>query len=367
MTATPANPEPLAAGWPGPEPEGEAELVARLAEADGAVDESNSWSEPLWSLLAAAGATRWALPGSGLDRPTLIRRYSRIAEGSLTAAFVLTQFDAAVRRLLAADEHHPAASRWLADLGAGRAFATVGLSQLTTSRRHGAQALRATPSGSGYLLDGVMPWVTAAPRADLFVAGAALDDGRQLLIALPADRPGLVVRQPFALSALQASCTSEVACSAVPVEPGDLLAGPTPDVMAAANKSGGTGGLETSALALGQARAALVAIHDLAAARDDLRPALAALADTWSRLAADLLACANAAPGAPDPGSIRARANAFVLDATQAYLTARKGTGFLRSEPAQRWARQALFFLVWSCPAPVAQATLRGMAGLCEL
>ena len=47
-------------------------------------------------------------------------------------------------------------------------------------------------------------------------------------------------------------------------------------------------------------------------------------------------------------------------------LAARKGSGFLRDEPAQRWARQALFFLVWSCPAPVAGATIRDLAGLCD-
>ncbi len=74
------------------------------------------------------------------------------------------------------------------------------------------------------------------------------------------------------------------------------------------------------------------------------------------------------ARGAPDVGSasqLRTQANALVLRATQAYLTASKGTGFLRTEPAQRRARQALFFLVWSCPAPVAHAAIRDLAGLC--
>ena len=129
----------------------------------------------------------------------------------------------------------------------------------------------------------------------------------------------------------------------------------------------GTGGLETSAVALGQARVALVALHDLAASRDDLIEPLIALSESWSQLAADLMGAAESRPDAPEPGSIRARANALVLAATQAYLTARKGTGFLKSEPAQRRARQALFFLVWSCPAPVARASLRDLAGLCEL
>ena len=55
-----------------------------------------------------------------------------------------------------------------------------------------------------------MPWVTAAERADFLVTGALLDDGRQMLIALPVDRPGLTVRPAFELAALQASCTTEV-------------------------------------------------------------------------------------------------------------------------------------------------------------
>jgi hypothetical protein len=77
------------------------------------------------------------------------------------------------------------------------------------------------------------------------------------------------------------------------------------------------------------------------------------------------MACARGERDAVAASQIRAQANALVLRATQAYLTARKGSGFLRSEPAQRWARQALFFLVWSCPTPIAQAAIRDLAGLC--
>jgi hypothetical protein len=55
---------------------------------------------------------------------------------------------------------------------------------------------------------------------------------------------------------------------------------------------------------------------------------------------------------------LRAQANTLALQATQAALIASKGTGFVHPHPAQRWARQALFFLVWSCPWPAASATL---------
>ncbi len=209
-----------------------------------------------------------------------------------------------------------------------------------------------------------MPWVTAARRADLVVTGAALDDGRQMLIALPTDRPGVQVCPPFALAALQASCTSQVDLRDVEVDDSDLLAGPAAEVLSHAGAVG-TGGLETSALALGQARAALSALVDLAPARSELLEPLDLLCESWRSLWGQLMAHARAEPDAPSASQIRTQANALVLRSTQAYLTARKGTGFLRSEPAQRWARQALFFLVWSCPAPIAEAAIRDLAGLC--
>ena len=100
--------------------------------------------------------------------------------------------------------------------------------------------------------------------------------------------------------------------------------------------------------------------------RDDLGDALRALSWSWWNVADRLLAAARGEADAPAPGVVRAEANDLVLRATQAHLTARKGSGFVRSDPAQRWARQALFFLVWSCPTPVAQAAIRDLAGLCD-
>src|SRR5438309_11785628 len=120
---------------------GEVELdpmVESLTEADGPADESGAWPSPLWAILARSGATRWALPrafgGEECDRPTLLRRYARVAEGSMTAAFILSQHDAGVRRLVAALDR-PAARRWVGAIAGGSAFTTVGISQLTTSRR----------------------------------------------------------------------------------------------------------------------------------------------------------------------------------------------------------------------------------------
>jgi alkylation response protein AidB-like acyl-CoA dehydrogenase len=343
-------------------------LTARLAALDGPADAAGVWPEEVWAALVKAGVPLWAMPdvvgGQSCERTQILQRYARVAEGSLTAAFILSQHDAGVRRLAAAVERHSAHS-WLELIKDDEAFATVGISQLTTSRRLGTNPLRAVREGHGYRLDGVMPWVTAAEMADVIVTGAVLDDGRQVLVALPTDRPGLDVREPFPLAALQSSCTSEVICDGVHAEDAYLLAPPSHDVMAHPGAAG-TGGLETSALALGQARAALVALEAEKPKRAELSEPIEALVGSWRGAWRSLTAAARGAHDAPSPGQVRGQANALVLRATQAYLTARRGSGFLRTEPAQRWARQALFFLVWSCPGPVAQATIRDLAGVCS-
>jgi len=361
------NTEKLIA-WPETNQDDElARCVARLAEADGPADEAGIWPEPLWRLVVDSRAPRWALPlsdgGLEFERASLLERYARLAEGSMTAAFILTQHDSALRRLLAARDR-PVAERWIDAIANDGAFTTVGISQLTTSRRHGAQALRAIERPGGYRLEGTMPWVTAAERAQVLVTGAVTDDGQQILIALPTDRAGVTIPAPFPLAALQASRTTEVVCEGVEIQRDEILAGPVPNVIATPGAAG-TGGLETSALALGLARAAVAALIAETPARNELDEPAEALAVAWNELWIALMRTAREEANAATPGQIRALANALVLRTTQAHLTVRKGTGFLRTDPAQRWARQALFFLVWSCPSPVAQASIRDFAGLC--
>jgi butyryl-CoA dehydrogenase len=342
-------------------------LVALLGEFDGDADLTNEWPARLWEIIAGSGATRWALPeefgGQSCPRPLLIQRYAQLATGSLCAVFILSQHDAAVRRLVES-RTNLSATHWLHEIGARRAFATVGISHLTTSRRLGATAVEISPGE--FKVEGTIPWVTAALRAQVLVTGAVMADGRKILFALPTDRPGVVIRAPFPLAALQASCTAEVALENVLVDDALVLAGPAIDVMSHPGAVG-TAGLETSALALGQAHAALAALLRLEPPQIELAEPLEVLCDNWQSLWKQLIAQARGEPGAAPSTQIRSAANSLVLRSTQAYLTVMKGTGFLKTEPAQRWARQALFFLVWSCPTPVAHAAIRDMAGLCQV
>ncbi|MFO0910562.1 MAG: acyl-CoA dehydrogenase family protein, partial [Isosphaeraceae bacterium] len=282
--------EPILPRWsdlldtPDPADSGLDRLTESLAQLDGEVDRAGTWPEDLWSLLVAHRAPAWSLPstfeGEDCDRQRLLHRYARVAEGSLTAAFILSQHDAGVRRLVAGSARQPHAHRWLERIADGTAFTTVGISHLTTSRRLGERPMVATPTEQGYSISGIMPWVTAACRADVLVTGAPLDDGRQILVMVPVDRPGIAIQPAFPLAALQASCTAEVICERVLVTEADILAGPASDVMAHSSAAG-TGGLETSAIALGQARAAIAALQREAPQKFDLNEPVEALVDAW--------------------------------------------------------------------------------------
>jgi alkylation response protein AidB-like acyl-CoA dehydrogenase len=63
---------------------------------------------------------------------------------------------------------------------------------------------------------------------------------------------------------------------------------------------------------------------------------------------------------------LRSRANSLVLRATQAALVAAKGAGYVAGHVVGRWCREAMFFLVWSCPQNVLAAHLCELAGVTD-
>ena len=172
--------------------------------------------------------------------------------------------------------------------------------------------------------------------------------------------------RPFPLAALQASCTTEVVLTDVRVDDSELLAGPGArhHVESGRGRDGRAGDFgPCSGAGAGRARGARRACRRTA----PTWPSRSTSSAKTGGLLGQLIAQARGDADAVSPGQIRTQANALVIRSTQAFLTARRGTGFLRTEPAQRWARQALFFLVWSCPTPVAQAAIRDLAGLCQV
>lgn len=328
----------------------------------GAADAEAIWPADSWDALRRSGVLGWIIPreygGSGLDALELLEGYQRLAGACLTTCFLLSQRDSACRRLR--DSGNEALCRELLPaLASGQRFATVGIAQLTTSRQHVRPVLLAHLDDDGVRLDGVMPWVTGAPHADHFITGVVLEDGRQMLLVVPRDAPGMSVGPPMELMALQGSLTAEVRCRDVRLDRKWILAGPAERVLAGGR---GAGGLETSGLALGLAKSAIDYLQKEAGKRTEWQARAAASAESWDVLQAQLGRLARDGADAQAASNLRAKVNALVLRVTQFALAAGKGSGFLRSHPAQRWARQAMFFLVWSCPAPALDATLACMA-----
>lgn len=343
-------------------------LAAELSEGAQRLDLDESWPADQLESCGLYGVYRWFLPAAwgGYDWSDAdeIRGYLRLSEACLTTTFIITQRTGACRRIVAS-ENEPLKQKLLPELASGETFATVGISHLTTSRRHlGKPALRAVETDDGFVLDGYSPWVTGGMHAQTIVTGATLDDGRQILVALPTDLPGVSAGEPARLIGLASSHTGQVSCQQVHVGREWLLDGPIENVMSRAS-GGKTGGLQTSTLAVGLSAAAVAFLNEEATRRADLRQAAESLGREVDHARADLLALADGL-GRCSPDEFRARANSLVLRTTQAALAAAKGSGYVLGHPAGRWCREALFFLVWSCPQPVMAANLCELAGLSD-
>ncbi len=342
------------------------ELCTQLAAQAGETDRSGDWPTEQLRLCGEYGVYRWVLPreGGGVegsDRDVL-RGYLKLSAACLTTTFIITQRTGACRRI-ASSENEAIKAQLLPDLAEGHTFATVGISHLTTSRRHLAKpVLAARQADDGFALDGFSPWVTGAPHAQSIVTGATLEDGRQILIVVPMDTPGVSARPPESLVGVSASATGAVDMRDVQLPSRLLLDGPVENVMLQGTGAG-PGGLQTSTLAIGLASAAVAFIEAESDKRPELAEPAAALRADQQQLEARLLAAAGEpCQEAVDP--IRVEANSLALRSAQAALGAAKGTGYVIGHPAGRWCREALFFLVWSCPQPVLSANICQLAAI---
>ena len=345
-------------------------LCSKLAELAG-TNSRQDWPREQFDACRSGGVLSWFLPkpwGSAWSETEILKGYMRLSASCMTTTFVITQFVAAARRI-AACENQTLKDELLGQLSSGEKFVTVGISHLTTSHRHLARpVLTSTATDTGFLLNGFSPWVTSGSQADFVVTGAAEVDaadnptGRQILIAVPTDSPGVSIGASNQLVSLSASQTGRVNFENVAVDRRWLLAGPIEDVLPSLSASS-TGGLQTSALAIGLATAAIDFMKGQSAGRPELQSNVDAFSDQLSEVTASMFSIASGSPGCSKQ-DVRKQANSLAIRATQAALVAAKGAGYVEGHPVGRWCREALFFLVWSCPQEVRDANLCELAGI---
>ncbi len=340
-----------------------AELCREIKFVDAKTRELGPWKSGAFSILASHGCLAgWIKKkdgGTEASEEDIMRLLVAVSSCCLTTALALTQWASAVRIISKGNEKIRV--RFLPDLAAGRQFTTVGISQLTTSRQHLRRPiLTARRINTGWSLDGQCPWVTGADSVNTLVTGAVPMDSEGFQASphfyiLKLSTTGIQVAPPMKLLALTGSRTSRI----------DLKNASTEVEISPQTESGPqTGGLGTTALAIGSTRASLAILEQESCQRDTLKPISEELNREVSSLEAILFKAATYGIDTQERNLLRQQANALVSRTSQATLTASKGAGFVEGHPIERLIRESMFFLVWSCPQSVSESLLCDFAGI---
>ena len=324
------------------------QVAASLTAGAASVDAGSVRRADLDSLGAAG------LLGASLAPPAVFRAVQEVLAGADASTwFVQAQHHSPVRLLADA----PALHGVRADLVAGRRVAGIAFSHL---RRWPGRPVEVTRVDGGWQYDGLVPWYTGWGLNDVLALGGVTADGEVVFGLVPA-RPSEALRAgpPMQLAAMTAASTVQLhlaglvvaddqVMTRLPIE--QWLSG---DARTSVNANPAALGVTQAATdrlgALGEQRG-------LGEARD-----LALLLQ--SRLA-DVRARAYAL--ADDPGadldealSLRVAAQRLCLDATGALVAAGAGGSMSLADPAQRWAREALFLVVQAQTLAGRRAVLR--------
>lgn len=296
---------------------------------------------------------------SVLSRPAAhLAFYCSVAYGSLTDAFILTQRQAAMRRIETST--NPVSQALLSKHSSGDRWISVGISHLTTSRQHVSHPVVAAKAhANGWTIHGTVPWVTAAGECEALVIAACDWDSRsnQYLFYLPMDSHWIQCQPRMELMALTQSDTCEVRLDGVELTSSDLLHGPSENVLSV-SQAGGAGGLQTTALALGLSACVIDRIIEKSRAIESLAVFSHQFSNRWEHIFDQMILASEPQVKSIDTTKLRKDANDLTLRVAQALLAIEKGAGYIAQSDASRWVREAMFFLVWSCPQAIAKEHL---------
>jgi len=301
--------------------------------------------------LGAAG-----LLGAALGPAATFRAVQEVLAGADASTwFVQAQHHYPVRLLGEATSTPLLAAR--NDLVTGRRVAGVAFSHL---RRWPVRPVEVARVGAGWRYDGTVPWYTGWGINDELALGGVTEDGQVVFALVPArESSALTPTEPMRLAAMTAASTVRLQLSGL-VVPDELV------ITCLSIQQWQAADLRTTVTVnpavLGVGQAAADRLGELGEQRG-LRPAGEVAARLQSRLS-DVRAAADAL--AEDPGSdpaaalaLRVRAQRLCLDATAALVAAGAGGSMAIDDPAQRWAREALFLVVQGQTLAAREAMLR--------
>lgn len=276
-------------------------------------------------------------------------------------------------RMIASGPNQALKDWLLPDLARGARMCGISFAHL---RRPGPPILRAVPELGGYRLEGTAPWVTGWGLMNQVVFGATLPDGRFAYlwspadradfpeifadIALPADGGALRASPPLPLCAMNASATVELRCDRWFIPEEHKLSESDHETMRC-NDRNGVLGATTMPLGCG---AAAVRVLCAAAEKRNI-PAVRRAATSFGAELEDLHAtieewiARTAEPGFFEKAvELRAWCIEFGVRAAHAAVASVSGAANLRSHPAQRLLREAMFYTIQAQTQEVMEATL---------
>lgn len=351
-----------------------ARAVAATALSPRAEETDRADRIPPENLAALAEAGLFGLAGPQADGvattpPAVVRAVHEALAGACGATFFVWAQHHTPVRLLTRTHNAALRGRWLDSLCAGRSLAGVMFAYL----RWDAPAVRAREVSDGYRVSGVAPWATSWGMADVFAVAATLPDETVLWFLRPGQADDRVrPSPPLELAVMQSTSTVRVAFEDLFVPHEDVL---LVEPLETWRRQDRITTSQPSPAALGVADTSCRLLEERAEATADrtTSEAAGALASelTRSRQHAYHLADTRLPP---EPGDayeehvarmVEARAwNLEVAQkASRALVTALGGGAMARTHPAQRLAREALFYVVQAQTVAIRQASLNRLTG----
>ena len=305
--------------------------------------------------LAAAGLHGLAGPpwaGGSDAAPMVYREVAECLSGADGNTWLVWFQHHPVVKMLAASANVGLAERYLPDLCSGAVQAGVAFSHL----RNPSPSVVATVDRAGWRFSGTQPWCTGWGLIDVVLVGAATDDEVVFALIPADDGPEMCSAGELDLAAMAGTRTVALTLDGLAVAPDDVVLRMAradwlaADHLRAANAQPSVFGIPLAALA------------QLGRTAPEVADALASrLHETRQR--SYRLADGDAADASVDP-RLAATAEAVLLgvEITSALVTSLGGKAMVRSHPAQRWAREAMFHLVFAQTGALRAATLAKVA-----